>query len=838
MNAAALVEAAAGYAGRGWRIVPVHTVGPEGCSCDAGIHCKSAGKHPVASGWTERTFAPDEWAIGRVRNIGIVTGAPSGVVVIDVDAGGDDTLARLEVELGELPPTVQARTGSGGRHLLFAHPGVQVRNDTKRRLGPGLDVRGDGGFIVAAPSLHKSGKCYEWISGAGPGDRKIANLPTAWLARLTEPNHPAAPPTPPRASAFSDVRRRAVAYLSRCDPSVQGANGSGALMHAASAMVRGYSLSPSEAFELLATDFNPRCVPPWSEKELRHAVESATEKSEKPNGYLLNAEPPPGRRQKSAREEPGCDDGDEPPPLDEENPPGPGSRRTAVVTAPAWPEPIPFDRISVPDFPTHLLADWQRRFVEAVALETETKPDLAALTVLTVVAAACARRFVIEQRPGFNQPAAIWTLTMLSSGNRKSAVFDRAVAPLREYEARRELELAPRIAAERSTERMLTRRLQKAERTAAEAKEEVARRSADVERLVFAQELENHRVTVAPRLFLSEASPERLEEVLMEQGGRAAVLAAEPALFRSLAGLGSKANSDPNLSSILDAYDAGDVRVGRMRRDDGSGGDRIVRGAVVTIGLAPQPERVFAALRAGPAFLDSGFAWRFLLSLPGSLLGQRTHATPATPEGVRAEYAARLLELLELPEPQDGGALPLVQATLEAREALLAFERRLEPMMGSEGELAAAVPWASKLTSKLARIAGLLHAAEHRREPWLSPLELPTMERAIAMADYFIPHARSVLLELGADTAVKLGRRALEWIRKERMSSFTRRDLQRAIAKNEAAGAAGTAVDRVLALLAGHDFIRQSVGSGSRGPGRPSTVFDVNPRLFEVKHAA
>jgi hypothetical protein len=818
--------AAQSYIARGWRVVPLCAPAAEACTCRAG-ECTSPGKRPTAAGWTETIFSAELWANGARRNIGIVTGSASGLVVIDVDAGGDATLGLLEQELGALPSTVQARTGSGGRHMLFAHPGVKVRNDAKRKLGPGLDVRGDGGQIVAAPSLHKSGNRYEWIAGAGPGDRELAKLPTPWLARLVEP--PAPPVTPPRpALPASNLLARCSAYLASCDPAIEGSNGSGALMHATSALVRGFRLPETEAFELLAGEYNLRCVPPWSDKELQHAIAGAAAKSDKPWGYLLEEQ-----SAQTAPREPGCDDGEEPPPLEEENPPGPGARRTSAAASEPWPIPIPFDCISVPDFPTHLLPDWQRRFVDAVALETETRPDLAALTVLTVTAAACARRFVVEQRPGFNQPAAIWTLTMLSSGNRKSAVFDRAVAPLRDYEARKEIELGPRIAAERSTQRMLLRRLQKAEKTAVDAKEDLARRAADVERLAFAEQLAHHRVTAAPRLFLSEATPERLEEVLMEQGGRAAVLAAEPALFRSLAGLGSKANSDPNLTSILDAYDAGDVRVGRMKRDDGSGGDRIVRGAVVTIGLAPQPERVFAALRSGQAFLDSGFVWRFLLSLPGSLLGRRTHATPATPEAVRNEYAARVLELLELPDPGEGVTLPVIRPTDEAREALLSFERQLEPAMAADGELAAAVPWASKLTSKLARIAGLLHAAEHRREPWLSPLELRTMERAIEMAKYFIPHARSVLLELGADGAVKRGRRALEWIRKERCATFTQRDLHRAIAMHEPAGTA----ERVLHLLAEHDFIRRVESKSARGAGRPSAVFEVNPHAFKVQNA-
>jgi hypothetical protein len=110
------------------------------------------------------------FANGVLHNIGIVTGAASGIVVIDVDAGGEETLARLEREHGPLPPTVMARTGGGGRHIYFRHPGVPVKNDVKKRLAPGVDIRGDDGFVVAPPSLHKSGNLYEWFPGAAPSE--------------------------------------------------------------------------------------------------------------------------------------------------------------------------------------------------------------------------------------------------------------------------------------------------------------------------------------------------------------------------------------------------------------------------------------------------------------------------------------------------------------------------------------------------------------------------------------------------------------------------------------------------------------------------------------------
>jgi hypothetical protein len=105
-------------------------------------------------------------------NIAIRTGPESELVVIDVDPhrGADDALAALTQAYGPLPSTVESVTGGGGRHLLFQHPGAGVRVPCGADvLGPGLDIRGDDGYIVAPPSLHRTGRAYAWraISRAG-----------------------------------------------------------------------------------------------------------------------------------------------------------------------------------------------------------------------------------------------------------------------------------------------------------------------------------------------------------------------------------------------------------------------------------------------------------------------------------------------------------------------------------------------------------------------------------------------------------------------------------------------------------------------------------------------
>jgi DNA-binding CsgD family transcriptional regulator len=183
-----VLEAALGYARLGWLVFPVHTVlqsrdGPQ-CSCGRS-DCSSVGKHPrTKHGCRDATADPDRikawWHEWPEANIGIQTGEESGLVVLDVDPrhGGAESLARLEKVHGSMPETAEALTGGGGRHVLFRHPGEKIPNAVG--FLPGLDVRADGAYIVATPSVHASGRRYSWAS---PVDRALAPLPP-WLSDL------------------------------------------------------------------------------------------------------------------------------------------------------------------------------------------------------------------------------------------------------------------------------------------------------------------------------------------------------------------------------------------------------------------------------------------------------------------------------------------------------------------------------------------------------------------------------------------------------------------------------------------------------------------------------
>lgn len=213
------LRAALAYSARSWRVLPIHPIAPDGsCSC-RNPSCDSAGKHPstrhglhdatsdeqTLRGWWEDT--PD-------AGVGIATGAASGFFVVDVDPrhGGNASLAKLEREYAVLPETVVAQTGGGGRHFLFAWPSDQaLANRTGVR--PGLDVRAEGGFIVAPPSKHASGSVYRWDSERHPAKRAPAPAPE-WLLGIIGASSPrSAHPEQPGASIPEGKRNATLASI-------------------------------------------------------------------------------------------------------------------------------------------------------------------------------------------------------------------------------------------------------------------------------------------------------------------------------------------------------------------------------------------------------------------------------------------------------------------------------------------------------------------------------------------------------------------------------------------------------------------------------------------------
>ena len=271
-----MLEHALEYAALGMRVLPLHRIMPDGtCSCGL-AGCASPGKHPmtrtgVKSATTDEAMIRRWWEAAPDANIGIATGAESGIFVIDVDekSGGYDSLAELCAKYGEINGTWYAETGGGGLHFYFSHPGGAVKN--KVGVMRGIDIRGDGGYVVAPPSNHKSGRPYKWA--VEPGLNELLPLPEEWEKFLRSQG------------AFGDAPQQAEFRQPEPVPEKIAEGGRNDALYKMACSMRAKGFGESEIFGALKEANARRCVPPLDEQELTALVQSACKH---PAGTSLN----------------------------------------------------------------------------------------------------------------------------------------------------------------------------------------------------------------------------------------------------------------------------------------------------------------------------------------------------------------------------------------------------------------------------------------------------------------------------------------------------------------------------------------------------------------------
>lgn len=239
------------------------------------------GKVPVLAWrvYQTRLPTPEEltaWFSTTPMNVAVVTGAISGVVVVDAD--DPDALRWCTAHLPYTP--WQTKT-SKGYHLWYRHPGVHVRNRARINTPTGklaIDVRGDAGYVIAPGSLHKSGVTY---AAAGDWNAPRERVPVFWPGWLARPSVAApAPPRPHESSALERARR----YLAAVPVPEIGCGSDAATLSMACRLVRGFGLSATDAETLLWEWVGGR--PGWTREWIARKVANAERYGTEPIGAL------------------------------------------------------------------------------------------------------------------------------------------------------------------------------------------------------------------------------------------------------------------------------------------------------------------------------------------------------------------------------------------------------------------------------------------------------------------------------------------------------------------------------------------------------------------------
>jgi hypothetical protein len=379
-----MAKAALWYAAHGFPVFPLHSVADGVCSC-GDPECPHPGKHPLTGhGFKDATrdqkCIATWWKRWPNANIGIPTGAMSGLLVIDCDPrnGGPADRSELIERCGPIPDTAEATTGGGGRHLFLRYGGGPV----PKGLAAGVDLKGDGGYVVVAPSIHASGKRYEWDGTAGA--KALLNLADApaWLLEYI-----AATRNRPRAASNAAPGSERIPKGKRND-------------HLASLggtmRKRGMSREAIEA--ALLEENRCRCDPPLTDTEVRSIAASISSYE-------------PGRKN--------------------------GEQRPVDVEDWPKPEPIQSELPPVVAFSEELLPDSFRRLVADVAERMQVPMDYPAVVMVLCLAGAVNRRATIQPKAndtGWVVVPNLWGGIIAPPGFMKSPVIQAATRPLNQIQ--------------------------------------------------------------------------------------------------------------------------------------------------------------------------------------------------------------------------------------------------------------------------------------------------------------------------------------------------------------------------------------------------------------------
>lgn len=415
-----------------------------------------------------------------------------------------------------------------------------------------------------------------------------------------------------------------------------------------------------------------------------------------------------------------------------------------------WAEPMLFDTRTPPGLSPAFLPTPYRDYVEALSDAVQVPVELAIMFFLSVLATTSQRRFVIcPFDTEYVEPVNIWTLTALPPGSRKTEIVKRLTSPLIEWQQQEEGRLKS-VAAERDTERgFLEKRIDSLSRKSANSDDEVERESL----LKQAAELQKKlpEKIVMPRLYTGDVTPERLQDLLTEQGGRMSVLADEGGIFEVMAGLYN--DGRVNIDVFLQGHAGSPCVVDR-------GGRQVsLPNPALTFGLCVQP-KIVSELSHGSKgkFRGIGCLARFLYALPPPNIGKRDVRKASTvPPRLRLAYHALITNLLQVPVILDENNCEqprTIHMTKEAQDLLYNFAEFIEQNQGEGARFESIQDWTSKLPGAAARIIALCHIAEYEIEAASKLVPPETVQPVLDFCKLLIEHAQAAFDMIGADPVV------------------------------------------------------------------------------------
>ena len=669
---------------------------------------------PIGDDWNAMRYNhPDiEQAFADKQNIGLMLGDPSnGLVDIDLDCEEAKELAPLF-----LPPT-PAITGRGknpASHYWYIAPGLRTRQHRDKGTRASIvELRSTGGQTLVGPSVHPDNDLYDELTqepatvSAPMLDACVQALADAvmakrygdhWRAKFERPA-PSAPKTTNQPIDESKVIDRAIKYTNAMPGAVSGSGGHTATYTVATALVHGFALDQSTALNIINDHHNPKCDPPWSQRELEHKITQAANATNhgKPRGHLRDAV----KERETVHSNVDLSD---------------FYANTGMV------EDLNNEESTsecYQPFPTDTLPEPIRSYVESAAESVGCDPSYVALPMLSALAAAIGNTRRIRLKRTWTEPAIVWSGIVGESGTMKSPAISLALFATQQRQKQSMLDYQ-------------------------------AKKSAwDIEREMFDSRLLEWKKLVGKRKEAAEDRPEEPEKPICERTWMAENPRGLLLIRDELAGwIGNmdkySGGSGGDSAAWLEVFGGRSITVDRK-----TSGTLFVESASVSICGGIQPGIIKKSM--DQKLRDSGMLARFLIANPPRQAKQwREEDVPEDTQERVAEVFDGLFAL-KMGTAEDGQPTPsLVCLDGDAKKRFVEFvNHHGKEQLDTNGDLAAAY---SKLECYCARFALIFQMVnESAGRTGDGRVSAQCIEDAIRLVSWFTAETHRIYSWLGND---------------------------------------------------------------------------------------
>lgn len=774
------------YASTGLKVIPCEpaTKVPIGALVKHG-HLDASNDHELVAGWWRKR--PDAM-------IGCPCGE-NGLVVIDLDVDeakeldGHASFAALEAIHGEIFLDAIATTPRGGSHFYFKAPtGCTVKNSASK-LGPGIDLRAAGGYVILPPSRRNDNRDYKWVN-LPLGIEQLTDLPHWLLARAMERKEGRATQT----TKLATCPTLAAPYAPGTIGAGRRAYAEGALRDEAAAVADtgegGRNDRLNIASKALGNFVHDGVL---DEVEVRSVLFEASEA----NGAVNDDGANQAHNTISSGLAAGKKEGVRWPAHLQGDSAGPLVRPSAAASVQrSSSEPLPLfqDAPAGCEFPVAALGPLAAG-ARAIAHKNQLPLAMAGSSVLAAAALAAQAHVDVQMPYGSIRPSALAFVSVASSGDRKSRSDEEAMRPI----VRREMVLR-----EAHAEDMRVWRAKVAAWTSQRKHIEANKRMSLEERTAALTAIgDEPERPLHPMLTTGDVTPDGLTKNWPWAHGALGVFTAEGATFT--AGHGMSDDAKGRTAAILSQlWDGSTIK--RLRAGDGV---TILAGRRLSFHLMIQRD-LAATFFSDPVLRDQGFLSRILVCAPESLAGTRFYRPPdADDERDIAAYGAMILVLLEMPPPLVEGTRnelsprPLLLSA-EAETTWIAYFNHVEGQIGASEEVRALQDVASKAAENAARIAAVLAVVENPKAQEITEAE---MRNGCELMDFYLSEALRLRGAGRTDPKLLQAQRLLDWMNARTALPVRVRDM---LQRGPGALREKAKLDAAIAILLDHGLIKQA----------------------------